>query len=450
MTAPVTTDQDTVNDLITLERRGPVTLLGLNRPAKYNALDEAMIDQIDRALVEIRRDPCILVVHSTTPGIFAAGADIAELIERDADAALRGINAGLFDRVEAHRWPSIAVIDGPAFGGGCELALACDLRVAGPRARFAQPEPGLGILAGAGANWRLPQAVGLPLARRMLYTGEVVDAHAAVAAGLVDALHPSDGLLDRAVALAESVASRSWRALELTKLALRSHRPASTSLDIVAQAVLFDGRDKRERMGRFLDERAARRASRDGGAPTPAAGAVSGAVAGTASEPPAGTGSGAAGPTVPEPVLPLRVRQLTVEDGLAVAGWSSPGAWRIEDALEAPEPDEGYWAVVDAGDNLLGFCCLGAAARVPGQPADDWVLDVAIGIRPQLAGRGWGGELGRAAVAYALSVALDRRVRTTVPAWNIAGRRAAEQSGFVHQETRQYHQQPHEIFEQPI
>jgi [ribosomal protein S18]-alanine N-acetyltransferase len=154
-------------------------------------------------------------------------------------------------------------------------------------------------------------------------------------------------------------------------------------------------------------------------------------------------------PFVPDPVPPFRVRQLTIEDGLAVASWSSPGAWHIEDALEAPEPDEGYWAVADSGDNLLGFCCLGAAARVPGQPENEWVLDVAIGIRPQLAGRGWGGDLGRAAVAYARSVALDRRVRTTVPEWNTAGQHVAGQAGFTRLDTRTYDQQRYEVFEQP-
>ena len=128
---------------------------------------------------------------------------------------------------------------------------------------------------------------------------------------------------------------------------------------------------------------------------------------------------------------PFRVRQLTIEDGLDLASWSRPGAWHIEDALEAPEPDEGYWAVVDGSDTLLGFCCVGAAARVPGAPQDDYVVDVAIGIRPQLAGRGWSSELGRAAVRYASSVALDRRLRTTVPEWNEVGRHAARQAGFA-------------------
>ena len=110
-------------------------------------------------------------MHSTTPGIFAAGADIAELRDRDADAALLAINAGLFERLEAHRWPTIALVDGAALGGGCELALACDFRLATERAVFGQPELSLGILAGAGANWRLAQLAGLGTARRMLYTG---------------------------------------------------------------------------------------------------------------------------------------------------------------------------------------------------------------------------------------------------------------------------------------
>ena len=155
-------------------------------------------------------------------------------------------------------------------------------------------------------------------------------------------------------------------------------------------------------------------------------------------------------PPLAEPVAPLRVRQLTIEDGLALASWSSPGAWHIEDALATPEPDEGYWAVVDAHDTLLGFCCVGAAARVPGAPADDRVLDVAIGIRPQFAGRGWSGLFGRAAVAYAGSVALDRTLRTTVPDWNEPGRRAAVASGFRAVATAVYSNQQYDIFEQSV
>ena len=237
---------------VRVEERGAIVLVGLDRPAKKNAVDEAMVDALHQVLDEHAREPSILVVHSTTAGTFAAGADIGELLERGADAALRAINAGLCEHLEAHRWPTIAAVDGWALGGGCELTLACDLRVASTNARFGQPELNLGIMAGAGGNWRLAQAVGLAAARRMLYTGAILDAEAALAAGLVESVHQPDELLDGALTLAGEVASRSWRALELTKLVLALHRPSTTTFDIVGQALLFDSDDKRDRMTAFL------------------------------------------------------------------------------------------------------------------------------------------------------------------------------------------------------
>jgi enoyl-CoA hydratase/carnithine racemase len=239
--------------LIEVRDEGEIRWIGLNRPGKRNAIDQATTEAFSSALDDARRQPCVLIVHSTTPGIFAAGADIAELRDRDADAALLAINAVLFEKLEAHRWPTIAAIDGAALGGGCELALACDLRVASEKAFFAQPEPSLGILAGAGANWRLPQAVGQQVARRMLYTGARLSAADAHAAGLVDELAAEPEAAARA--LAEKIARQSWRALELTKLALRSHRPATTTFDVAAQALLFGSQDKYDRMTAFLERR---------------------------------------------------------------------------------------------------------------------------------------------------------------------------------------------------
>jgi enoyl-CoA hydratase/carnithine racemase len=237
------------------DRRGDALLVGFNRPEKRNAIDVATTEALHQVLSDQARERCILVLHSTTPGMFVSGADIGELLARDADDAFMGINVRLFERLEAHRWPTIAVVDGPALGGGCELAMACDLRIASPRARFAQPELNLGILAGAGANWRLAQLVGLPLARRMLYLGETLDAEAALAAGLVDAVHEPESLVDAALAMVATVAARSWRALELTKLALRLHRPATSTFDMAAQSLLFESDDKRERMEKFLNRR---------------------------------------------------------------------------------------------------------------------------------------------------------------------------------------------------
>ncbi len=177
---------------------------------KRNAIDQATGNALSAALDDARTRPCVLIVHSVTPGMFAAGADIAELRERDADAALLAINAGLFDRLEAHRWPTIAAVDGPALGGGCELALACDFRVASPRAYFGQPELPLGILAGAGGNWRLAQAAGQQVARRMLYAGARLTAAEAREAGLVDELAEDPSAA--AVVLAGQITRQSWRA----------------------------------------------------------------------------------------------------------------------------------------------------------------------------------------------------------------------------------------------
>ncbi|HYZ55171.1 MAG TPA: enoyl-CoA hydratase-related protein, partial [Streptosporangiaceae bacterium] len=141
----------------------------------------------------------------------------------------------------------------PALGGGCELALACDFRLATARAVFAQPELSLGILAGAGANWRLAQLAGLAVARRMLYTGARLDASAALQAGLVDEI--ADDVAVRGREMAEAIGTRSWRALELTKLALRSQRPATTTFDVAAQALLFGSQDKYDRMTAFLQRK---------------------------------------------------------------------------------------------------------------------------------------------------------------------------------------------------
>ncbi len=255
--------------LTTVVRDGAVVRVGLDRPEKLNALDQALCDELTDVLADLRHEPSILVIHSTTPGVFVAGADIAELLERDAEIGLRGVNATLFERLEEHRWPTIAAIDGPALGGGCELALACDLRVASDRSRFGQPELGLGILAGAGGNWRLARTVGVPLARRMLYTGEILQAEQATAAGLVDRLTTPEQLMEVALEMAGQVARQSWRALELTKVAMRLHRPATTLYDMTAQALLFESEDKRERMTAFLEERRRRREARSAGRDRP-------------------------------------------------------------------------------------------------------------------------------------------------------------------------------------
>jgi len=241
-------------DFVVVTRSEGLVTIGLNRPDKRNALSLELVSQLRAVIEEHRHEPAVMIITSANPNMFIAGADIAELDARGEEEAFRAINVELFDAIASWRWPTIAAIDGPAFGGGLECALACDLRIASPRARFAQPELGLGILAGAGGNWRLPELVGLGLARRMLYLGEVIDADRALAMGLVDEL------VEEPVALAQhwaqQMGAKPWRALEITKLALGSGvRPSSQLIDILGQAILFESDAKRERMRSFLERR---------------------------------------------------------------------------------------------------------------------------------------------------------------------------------------------------
>jgi len=246
------------SERVTFQRRESAVFVGLNYPGKRNALDNDLVAAILTAVTDASREPCVLVIHSSTPGMFVAGADLGELMDMGAEDSFEATHITLFDRIEAHRWPSIAIIDGPAYGGGCELALACDFRIGSPRARFAQPEPRFGLIAGAGGNWRLPELVGLAVARRMLYLGTELDAEQALSVALLDRLVATDELESVTEAMVREVAARSWRALELTKLALRSRSQRTTHLDIASQASLFEGPEKAQRVAAFLDRKSSR------------------------------------------------------------------------------------------------------------------------------------------------------------------------------------------------
>lgn len=130
------------------------------------------------------------------------------------------------------------------------------------------------------------------------------------------------------------------------------------------------------------------------------------------------------------PHLPFAVEELSIEDGLDLAMWRTPGPWSVSDQLEAPPPDEGYWAIRDADGALVGYCCFGEAARVPGLPSDPAMLDVAIGLRPDLIGHGLSDKLARTGVDHGRAVAGDRKLRSVIAQDNAAGRRAAQKAGF--------------------
>lgn len=226
----------------------------LDRPSTRNAIDRAMIDELHGVCDELEQDPRVLILGGAG-GVFASGADIAELRERGAADALAGINTRLFQRIAALPMPVIAALDGYALGGGAELAYAADFRIASPSLRIGNPETSLGILAAAGASWRLTELVGEPLAKEILLAGRILTADEALAVRLVTEIHPADRLMDAARALADRILRSDPAALRATKRVLAAPRSAHPRIDLEEQAVLFESPEKFARMTAFLERK---------------------------------------------------------------------------------------------------------------------------------------------------------------------------------------------------
>jgi len=172
-------------ETVLVDRRADRTWVTLHRPAERNAIDTAMVDQLHDVCAELESDPKVLVLTGGCDGVFAGGADIAQLLERRSDDALQGINLRLFERIRALPMPTVAAIDGWAVGGGADLAYACDIRISSIRAKFGQLEPRLGIIAGAVATFRLVRLLGESVAKQILLAWRTLDADDALRLGLV-------------------------------------------------------------------------------------------------------------------------------------------------------------------------------------------------------------------------------------------------------------------------
>jgi enoyl-CoA hydratase len=239
-----------VTSTLAIEERDDRLVVTLRRPAARNAINAAMVRELHEVCTALEETPRLLLITGDG-GTFAAGADIGELRERGRDQALQGINSRLFDRIARLPLPTVAAVDGYALGGGAELAYACDIRLASPAAVFGNPEPGLGILAAAGACWRLRELVGASVAKQVLLAGRRLDADEAYRIGLVADVGPADELVERAHALLDRMARSGPLALRLTKLV--ADGPGGHPLtDDLAQAILFESDDKRARMDAFL------------------------------------------------------------------------------------------------------------------------------------------------------------------------------------------------------
>ncbi|MDP6933250.1 MAG: enoyl-CoA hydratase/isomerase family protein [Myxococcota bacterium] len=229
---------------IHMETRDQVGLLTLDRPEKAHAYDRRHLEAMAAALDDLDPSVRVLVVHSTGSGAFCAGADLDEMSQAEPEQALDLYSQRVFTALAHHAVVSIAVVQGAAIAGGFELALACDLRILGPLARFALPETSLGIIPSAGGTTRLTRMVGPARAKEVILGGRVLDAEAALDLGLgweivVDPL-------DRALELARHVSERDPVALRLAKQIIdRGEDASSLEAERVAEALLYSRKQKR-------------------------------------------------------------------------------------------------------------------------------------------------------------------------------------------------------------
>jgi enoyl-CoA hydratase len=248
---------------ILIERRGRVGLIRLNRPQALNALNAQLNDELGQAVAAFDADAgigCILITGSDKA--FAAGADIKEMASKSAVEVFMGDFAGNWDAVARARKPVVAAVAGFALGGGCELAMQCDLIIAADTAKFGQPEIKLGIIPGIAGTQRLPRALGKAKAMDLILTGRMMDAAEAERAGLVARVVPAASLMEEALKAAETIASMSLPALiaakEAVNRAFESPLAEGFRFERRVFATLFATADQKEGMAAFVEKRPAK------------------------------------------------------------------------------------------------------------------------------------------------------------------------------------------------
>jgi enoyl-CoA hydratase len=253
-------------EFLLAERDGPLVTLTLNRPDKLNALNAKLIGELTDAFVALSAEatpPRALVLTGAGEKAFAAGADIAAMANLGAPAARAFAAAGhrLGEAIESAPFAVLAAVNGFALGGGCELALACDLVYASERAKFGQPEVNLGVIPGFGGTQRLPRAVGPQKAREMVLTGATIDAAEAKRVGLVCEVYAPGDLLAKVRETAGVIAKKGPLAVTAAKRVMRAGAdvplPTANELEAQAFAALFGSDDQQEGMAAFLAKRPA-------------------------------------------------------------------------------------------------------------------------------------------------------------------------------------------------
>jgi enoyl-CoA hydratase len=253
-------------DLILREVKDGIAVVCINRPAALNALNSNILEELEGCMVELDKDPTVMVIIITGSGekAFVAGADLSELVNLKPAAARVFAEKGhrTFNIIERCTKPVIAAVNGYALGGGCELAMACDIRIASSKARLGQPEVGLGIIPGFGGTQRLPRLVSKGKAKELLFTGVQVSAQDALAIGLVDKVVEPENLMDEAVTMAKTIASKAPLAVRAAKR-LIDHGTDTDFQRALTREVdefypLFETQDQKEGMNAFLERRPAK------------------------------------------------------------------------------------------------------------------------------------------------------------------------------------------------
>ncbi len=249
-------------ETLLVETRGAVGLVTLNRPKALNALNAQVIAEIDRALTAFDADPAVAAVVVTgSEKAFAAGADIKEMMGRDFSDAYNSDFIGAWGRIAQHRKPVIAAVAGYALGGGCELAMMCDIIICADNAKFGQPEINLGTIPGAGGTQRLTRAIGKSKAMEMILTGRMMDAEEAERSGLAARVVPVRDLMDEAIRVADAIAAKSQpivaMAKEAVNVAFESSLAEGIRFERRAFYATFATADRLEGMTAFSEKRSA-------------------------------------------------------------------------------------------------------------------------------------------------------------------------------------------------
>jgi enoyl-CoA hydratase len=248
---------------ILLEIKNKIAVITINRPDKLNALNGKTIDELNDVVNVIKNNPDVFVVIITGSGekAFVAGADISELNKLDVLSAKEFSEKGnrVFRAIETLDKPVIAAVNGFALGGGCELALACHIRIASENAKFGQPEVNLGIIPGYGGTQRLARVINSPRALEMILTGDMVSAEEAHKIGLVNKVYPQNELINKSFELAQKISSKGQQAIRFALKAVKATDNMSLSEGIAYEASLFalvcGTEDFKEGTSAFLDKR---------------------------------------------------------------------------------------------------------------------------------------------------------------------------------------------------